>query len=422
MFLLKINLFLLGLTSLMVIPEFNGFSTHHIFLLISLVLSLYLFFYKLIKTSIKFSSQELLAFAVGLVYYGSTLFGALNSEQIEGMLSSQIFIISFVLLFILYKLDYRLILILLKGFVLSGIITSIYIILDTIYFYTGHFKSLNEVIFPNVFLGEIDHTLRNYFSLFGLILFRPAGFSWDPGLTVTGVVLSVVIVLEKIINFNHKRLFVFLMSLSILLSFSRTSIITLCIYFFIKIMKIDKINIQFNSKIKISTLNSIIIFYILFILIIGLLIPYNDTTPLSLGSIRHLKYFSSVFYYVYDFNNPFNLLFGYGYKGVGVFFNKNVDWLKETGNFIFKPGLNPECTLVNIFFYGGIIGSIFWIYTFLLTLHYGDTKIKLLLFTLINLAYGYAINSVWFNISYSFIIVYVLGKTVCPWELGLENK
>ena len=116
------------------------------------------------------------------------------------------------------------------------------------------------------------------------------------------------------------------------------------------------------------------------------------------------------------------ILFGYGYTGVGDFFNKHVDWLKESPGFIFGKNLNPESTLTNIFFYGGIIGSLFWLFTSIFSFYYGNKKIKMLLITLLILSFGYAINSVWFNSLYTTIVLLSLYQSPSRVETKLLRR
>ncbi len=404
MLFLKINLFLTGLFSLFALPSYGNFILSHIFLILSFYLIIILLLYYHVKKNvIKFQNIDIFIISLAFLYYATTLIGTLNSGQYKGIITSQIFLLVFFLIFIIYKFNFRLINTLLLGFIWSSFITSLYVIFDSFYFYSGNFKSLNERIWPEIFLGKAgEHTLTNISSYGGIIIFRPAGFSWDPGLSITGTVIAFVLIAENIVKIKYKKVFLGLLLIGILLSFSKTSIIALFFYFLLKIFKIDKLVIKFLESNKISFLNIIILLVFLSLFYIGFFIPY-DSDVIDLSNARHLKYLTSVFYYPYV-DYLLELIFGYGYTGVGVFFNKYVTWLKNE-NFYFGENLNPESTLTNLFFYGGFIGSLFWIITFLYSFYKGNRAIKIVLLTIILLAFGYSINSIWFNFIYLSLVV-----------------
>ena len=405
MTLFKISLFLTGFFSLFAIPSYNGVLLVHIFLVISLFLSFCLLF---TKENIFLLKAEYSLLLIGILYYASVMFGTINSGAYEGLLTSQLFFMSFLLVFIMHKIgdNYKLINIFLKGFVYSGIATSLYCIIDFIYFYSGNFNTLNNVIWPQMLLSKSnEHTFLNQINLFGIILFRPSGFSWDPGLSITGLIIAFVFVSESIVKLKLRKLVLLLFSIAIIISTSRTSVISLLFYLFI-VKKVQNLYIRFGYD-KVSVLNYLAVFILFFFLYIGLFIPYDGSIS-NLGTARHLKYFSSTFYFYRQ--NIFEFLFGYGYTGVGQYFNEYVPWLKNTGDFYFDNNLNPESTLTNVFFYGGSIGSLFWVITYLQSFLKGAKEVKTILLILLLLSNGYAINSVWFNMIYNILIIYGITK------------
>jgi hypothetical protein len=355
MTLFKISLFLTGFFSLFAIPSYNGVLLVHIFLVISLFLSFFLL--AIYKKNIFLLKTEYFLLSIGILYYASVMFGTINSGAYSGLLTSQLFFMSFLLVIIMHKIgsNYKLINIFLKGFVYSGIATSLYCIIDFIYFYSGNFNTLNNVIWPQMFLSKADdHTFLNRINLFGIILFRPSGFSWDPGLSITGLIIAFVLLSENIVKLKLRKLVFLLFIIAIIISISKTSIISLFFYLFI-VKMVQNLHIKFGYG-KVPALNFLAVLILFFFLYIGLFIPYDGSVS-NLGTARHLKYFSSIFYFYNQ--NIFEFLFGYGYTGVGKYFNEYVTWLKDFGNFYFDNNLNPESTLTNIFFYGGAVGSLF---------------------------------------------------------------
>ena len=386
--LLKINLFFLGLVSLFAIPRFNGFTLIHFFLMFSFLIS---FFYFLINIKyIKFKEMEIFILVFGLLYVLATIVGAIVSESYKGILSSFIFLLVYLIAFFIYKINYKLYYSFFKGFVIGAIITAIYVIVDEIFFYL-HGIPLNEYIFPKSLLGLGMHGFKNLIKIFGVILYRPSGFSWDPGISITGLAVAFILLNEDFVKIKFKSFFLFLLLVAMILAVSKTSILSIVIYFFIKLIQ-NKMIVIDERKISLLIISFFVVLF--FMMFLGLFLEYNCFEK-GAGNIRHLKYLSSIFYYPYQ--NFFEIIFGYGYTGVGVFFNKYVTWFNSMPCFYFRENLTPENTLVNLFFYGGLLGLIFWIFIFSIILFYGNNKFRLLLIILIIIMNGYNINSVWFN-------------------------
>lgn len=406
MFLLSNLLFLTGFVSLFGIPSYKDFILVHIFLSISLFFSVIIF---LCKSHYSVNREERILMGITILYYASTMVGTINSGFYSGLLTSQLFLMTFLLVFIAYKINNDLTLVkkLLKGFVFSGIATSLFCIADSIYFYSGNFNTLNNIIWPEILLSRgSDHGFLNLINLFGVTFFRPSGLFWDPGITITGVTISFIIVSEEIIKIKLKKIVLLMFFIAIILSISKTSIIALFLYFVLKIFQNKVISLDIGRRITILSIVAVSLF--LFLLYVGLFIPYNNETQISLGSARHLKYFASLFYFYKQ--NIFEMLFGYGYTGVGVFFVKYIDWIYFYGSFNYLLGKSPESTLTNIFLYGGIVGSLFWIFTYVMSFLRGDNNVKILLLILIPLCFGYTFSSVWFNMVYFIMIIINIHK------------
>ena len=385
----KILFFLLGATSLFAVPSFKGFLFVHIFLVLAFSFSVVQLLLQSGDKKIFFNREEILIIFLAFLYYASTMIGTINSKAYAGLITSQIFILTFITILIGYKIsNSELLISFLKGFCVSAIITSVFCIIDTIYFYIN-FKPLLETILPDFLMEKAnEHTFMNRQFVGNVLVYRSSGLSWDPGLTITGVALAFIIINENIVSLKHKKTILTLFIIAVIISVSKTSIIVLAAYTVLIFLKKYKFN-------RIQLLSIVAFLLFVSLLYIGLFIDYGKSDP---SNERHIKYFSSIFYlYKADL---LEIMFGFGYTGVGEFFNKYVDWLQMEPIFVFDKNLNPESTLTNIFMYGGIIGSLFWVLTFLFSFQKGNKHIKIFLITLMLLSFGYAINSVWFNCIY----------------------
>lgn len=407
----KILFLLLGATSLFAVPSFKGFLFVHIFLVLAFSSSLVQLLLQSRDKKILFNRQEILIVFLAFLFYASTMIGTINSKAYSGLITSQIFILTFITVLIGYKIsNSELLITLLKGFCISAIITSVFCIIDTIYFYIN-FKPLLETILPDYLMEKAnEHTFMNRQLIGNVLVYRSSGLSWDPGLTITGVALAFIIINENIVRFKHKKVILTLSVLAVILSVSKTSIIVLAAYTVLIFLKKYKFN-----RIQLLNIAAFLLFVLL--LYIGLFIDYGKSDP---SNERHIKYFSSIFYlYKADL---LEIIFGFGYTGVGEFFNKYVDWLQMEPIFVFDKNLNPESTLTNIFMYGGITGSFFWILTFLFSFRKGNKQIKVFLISLMLLSFGYAINSVWFNSLYITIVLLSLYQSTGKVETKLLHR
>ena len=413
---LEITIFLEGLVSLISIISYKGFLLVHVFLIVNLTLSLIYIFVanKIFVLNNKWLKMVLLAF----VFYFATLIGATNSNDFQGgLIASQLFLLTFSSIILYYIIDndnLKFILIFVKGFIYSAVITSLYTIIDTLHFYLGHnHKSLNVIIFPKYLMLKANgHYLSNFqhIDIIGhhLLLYRSSGFSWEPGVTFPAVVITLILLNENIIIIKYKLLLLLIIFIALIVSISKVSLVALLIYFLIRIFK-NK-NVKLTKTIKIKALNFLPFLSFIFLFFIGFFIPYltyTDANFLTQGNERHLKYFSSVIDYYKA--NISQILFGFGYRGVGEFFNKYVVWRTSTG-FRYLVGYGPPSALTDLFLWGGLVGIIFWFYSYYVTFINGSNGIKLIMIILIFLMFGGTINSVWFNSIYISIFIMSYSK------------
>lgn len=399
--LLKITIFLEGLVSTISIISFKGFLLVHVFLVISIILS---FIYISISKKLgSLNNDWLLMISLAILFYAATLIGSVNSNILSGLISSQVFLLTFfsIVLYYILDSDLKFILIFIKGFIYSAIIESLYAFIDVLYFYlSSNHKSLNVLIPKYLTLKSNDHPLTNFVNYGHLLLYRSSGLSWDPGMIFTAVVLAFILLNENLISIKHKKIFLIIMFVAVIISISRVAIVALFIYFIIKIFKNKNLIIK-RRKIKI--LNFLPIFSVFFLFIIGFFTPYLNYTNklLTAGNERHLKYFSSIIDYYKA--NVFQILFGFGYKGAGVFFNKYVIWRYAVYHIYYNANIGnfgPPSILTDLFLFGGLIGIIFWLYSYFFTFFYGNNEIKLIMVVLIFIMFAAAIGSVWFNSIY----------------------
>ena len=405
---LRYTVFLMGFVSLFAIPNYKGFILVHLFLLLSFVIS---FFYLLIYVKkIKINKKEYIISSLILLFFATTILGTINSEDYDGIISSLIFLLCFLTIFILFKLskisNINLIANYLKGFFFSSLFTSVFSIIENIYYYITFRSLLQDILPKTLYVSKMmarGESIINLQKVSNIVVYRSNGLSWDPGLSITGVVLGFIIFNENIVNVKYKKILQLLILIGIILSFSKTSLVALFAYFILKY--INKLKINKNDIQRIYNILFILILLILFIC--GFFVEYNYSNE---GNNRHLKYFSSIIYFYKQ--NIFEFFFGYGYTGVGQYFNKYVDWLINVPGFIFGKRLNPESTLTNIFFYGGFIGSLYWILSFYYINNFKNKDIQSILIVIILLMFGYSINSVWFNNFYFILLLTTINKNI----------
>lgn len=373
--------FLTALVSIVLYPRIHGlqlvqYGLLSIIMMIFGILSLH---------GLKLSRDELTLAFFTFIFGACSMIGAVFSGGASGILTAIVFLISFIIT--LTSVKYGLNNQLLKGFFFCAVFSSLYIIIDAVQFYLITREPLIWILIPITRDPEIigrPHPFLNLIGVFGLPLYRPCGFSPDPGCSVTAITLAYVLYKENIIKMRKRRIYDIVVFSAIIVSVSKTSIFSLLMYFIIK--KIPNYYLpQKGKKINFLVLIGILEFLALFA--IGLVTPYTGE-----GNERHLKYFASLIYA--PTANPINFFFGYGFTNTGIFFDRYVPWISSIGEFKLV-GHVCESTLTNIFLYGGFLGSFFWIYLFYVIYKSNNPKYLIVLDIIIFLSFGYTINGAW---------------------------
>ncbi len=389
----------LSLNSLIFLPYLYGLKPADFALIISFLLLLYIF---LIKGKIVLVSKiSFLFFIISTLYFLITNLGAVINAPESFLYSflvsiryivviSSVFLIFLIFEFNTHKLK-KIFVLFCNGFILSAIINVVWIFLDNIFYYfITPFRSINEIIFNNINLN-LEHGLTNRFLLNDFYLLRSSGLGWDPG--GIGPALLIALIISDILGKSFKIRV--LLIIGIIMTLSRTAILSLLLYIILKYAK----NIM---RIRLNTLiNFGIILYLLIVNALILIPPDKLGEYFKEGTVRHLKYFSEIYNIVYS--TPKEILIGYGYRGTGEFFNKNVSWLYDLHNFYFKKNGIPESTLTNLFLYGGILGALYNIVLYFFLLVY-EQKFKIVIFFLLILYFGYSFENIW-----NMFIVYYLA-------------
>jgi len=146
------------------------------------------------------------------------------------------------------------------------------------------------------------------------------------------------------------------------------------------------------------------VFIFIFFVVNLSILPFISEIDLGLyfdeGTVRHIKYFSELYNLVYA-SLP-EMVFGYGYRGTGEFFNRYVLWLNEVHGFEFSEFSVAESTLTNLFLYGGILGSIYNLFLYF-SLLVKEKDYKYIVYLFILLYFGYTFENIWST----FIIYYL---------------
>jgi hypothetical protein len=402
---LKFTNMSLGFTSLFIIPKYGILNIPNLLVLLSFFFLLFLLIFMLNNLKSKIETF-ILFLSYNLVTYFS-IFGAFGSNTFQkSFISSMLLLIIFLFCFISFSLFKNSFFYFLKGLTFSAIITSLYIGLEFIFF---QFKqvSLNEVIFPSKFL-DTSHVITFTFEWNGILLYKPAGFSWDPGMSIPALVIAYIVVCENLIYFKNKSIKVFILGsffVAIFLSLSLTSILSLLIYLIIlKFILRKNFYIKYNVF-KINLTNFYLLIAVIFLFYISFVTDVSKAeNALEAGKLTHLKYFSGI---IYLKDLPFEkLLLGFGYWNIGEFFNTYVPWYTS----FFEPGANPESTLVNLLLFGGLGSILFFCYFYYKAYINSDLRFKKIFIIIIFCGFGYSINTIWFNFLFDYLLIYGISK------------
>lgn len=388
----NIIILLLGFFSFFAMPQYHGIKLFHIFALLAFLLLIF----ENSRVTINNSSRGY--FICVLLFYFSTMLGAISVSSVEGFLSSQLFLTYFLVVTLSFTNNKSKILV--KGIVYGGIFVACFVICDDICHYLLNFNEpLIMKLLPEFLLESQGHRLINIDYIFGYWVYRPSGFAWDPGMTMPGLLIVLILTQEFDIDMKFKKLVSLVLILAIIISLSKTTIISLLAYIFFKLFFFQGKHLTKKRKIFLGLL---LLCIIVFLFNIGDYIEYNGYN----GNQRHLKYFSSL-YYLFKADS-INILFGYGFRNTGIFFNNFVPWLYYYG---FSNDAVVESTLTNIFLYGGIVGMVFWFYYAHKIFDSNNLKCILLLFVLVILSFGYSIVSCWFYLVLNLLFYVAIKRT-----------
>ena len=339
--------FIIGLFSLFFIPKIGLFTLSNVVFLSCFFIILLLMIVNL--RIIKINLKSFIKYLLIIIFINFTIIGAINSWDIQhGVLSSIMFFNILTAVFLSYLFNKYFYIYFFKGFIYSAFLSALWVILDFIFFnYNGY--SINEFIFPQNLL-DVNHKITFVLNYNGILLYKPAGFSWDPGMSITAIVVAFILVDQNIIKLKFKKLFMFIYMIAVIISLSFTSIFSLVIYLLVKLF-FKETNFTFN-KLKISSLGLITIFSFLLLLIVSFSVDLGKATnAIEGGKLTHLKYLSGIEYY-FD-GKLINIFFGYGFRGIGEFYNQYVSWFE--GHFL--KGQNPENVLILFFIWRGYYRS-----------------------------------------------------------------
>lgn len=390
-----------GFSSLIFLPYIQGFKPADIFTILTFIVVLFFFLLEIAGKQLVFKISIIILYLLTVLYFITTIVGAFlnapNSFEKSLLVTFRYFLVVTTIFMVFTILNFEIhkiksfFLYFSEGFIFSGIFNGLWIIIDQVFYYIiTPFYSVNEIVFSNINIG-LDHELTNRFAFHDFLLLRSAGLGWDPG--GLGPALLVCYLLSDILG-KGKKIKLFLL-IAILLTLSRTTYAVLIIYFMIRFLKyVSKLNENYLF------VGAIFIFFVINLVIL----PFISVTYLGLyfeeGTVRHIKYFSELYNLVYA-SLP-EIIFGYGYRGTGEFFDKYVPWLYEFHGFEFSDFSVAESTLSNLFLYGGIIGSIYNLYLYF-SLLVKEKIYKSVVYTLIFLYFGYTFENIW-----SFFLIYYL--------------
>ncbi len=344
-FLAELSCFLTGFLALIFLPTIHGMMLFSFCLPVSVSL---LILQSASSPELRRPSQSLDPWRMSgvvalLLFVAFELFGALindpDSFSPEAAASVKLVLIATFAFLVSYDPSYRLASLYFRGFIAGCVATSLWMIADAVTFYLIAGRSLNDILFASDAASKL-HSLTNIedTSILPIPFFRPSGLSWDPGISIPGLVLGVVLGDW----YRWSRLWRALVVFAVLLSFSRTAYLALGVYFAYRLLK--KV---FPARFAKQVFTAVIAAFCL-----------NSARSLyrppdvDAGSLRHLRYIGSL---VYMYGAPFaEKVLGYGLGGSGVFFDKRVPWGRIP---FFRPGGAAECGIVDLALAGGCRGG-----------------------------------------------------------------
>lgn len=414
---LKGLLYLLGFFSLFLLPSFGKLNMSHLSLiLLGLFLGFLYFRYFHIRDFYFFYQNQRWIFILAAIYFFATIFGSWYHKNFIGILTSFVFLAIFsvtsLLAFFANKFQENFYRFFWLGFYTSVMASSFLIFMDFLLYLFTQKVFVEFLPLPLTFsagthpLKNLDNPLSKYIPSWPAL--RASAFSWDPGLNGPALILGFVLSWEKIINFPLRRFGLFFILIAIFVSFSKTSLAGLLGYIFFKVLLKTIPQKKVSLREKLFHIAPLGVFLGLFG--IGFFFSYEITEEgfFNTSVLRHLKYLSSI---VYLFNTSFwEIVFGFGYRHTGYFLLHYVPWFQiDLG---FDPVQDMESFLTNVFLWGGLLGSIYWIYSFVKTYQNATEAIRLIFITILFLTFGYNFHAVWFLFFYHSLYWYTkLTKT-----------
>ncbi|MCS6983685.1 MAG: hypothetical protein NZM25_00985 [Leptospiraceae bacterium] len=392
-------LYLLGLVSLFLLPALGRLTLAHLFFTIfALYLISWLVSAKLVMPFLSFLKKNRLFALLALLYFISTSIAAVKEKNPMGLLASLMFLGVFWGAAVVYFMEEQgqntLFLFFLRGFCHSAVVTSFILLVD-VWLYRTSGKILLQYLptFLTTPAGEhvlinTDHPLAPYLSFWHPL--RPAAFSWDPGLNIPALVIAFVVINEGLLIMKYNRLVRFFLLLGIFLSFSKTSVIACLAYLLLKGIFFV---LRHKEKAQSFMERWFPLLLFLFLFHIGFFFAY-EALPMTYS--RHLKYLGSVVYLVKT--SVWDILFGFGYRRTGYFLLNHVPWFQQDKQF--DPYADIESLLTNVFLWGGAMGSLFWLYSYVKAYMGSKRQERLLLLVIMFLSFGYNFHTVWFLFFY----------------------
>lgn len=407
-------LFLLGFFSLWLIPGYYRLNLPYLFwgLYLLLVIS-YFVLYQPKKKWFVFIKVNSRFFLFALLYFFVVTGVALFHRQLAGMPPAivylSVFLFSAYTAFLGQEDIPRLSESYFKGLWYSSLFTSLYMLFEVgMHFF--RYEALNLILFPEFMLRAAgDHTYFNedytFFPYLGRPLFRPGGLSWDPGLTTPALVLVFILVFEGMLEVPWRRTGLALLFVAILISTSKTAWGGLLAYavskFFWGILD------SFPKTMRRWLESAAPLAGLVFFFLLGFLLRPGAN---SHSAVFHLSYFSSLYYL--SRATLGEIIFGFGYRRTGSFFHTYVPGTKENPSFSVHSHADVESLLTNVFLWGGLAGSLYWIYSYSKAYSKGSRSQKIWLLALLALAFGYNFHTLWFLISYHLFL----------WQVLLSNE
>jgi hypothetical protein len=347
-----------------------------------------------------------------MIYFSITAIGSINADSLDGIFVTLQYALVFItvsLLIVSIGSD-QFLYAFIRGYIWSCILSSIWTLLDTAYYYTHGLVSINELFFSSY----NKHPLTNRLLIHGLLPLRASGFGWDPGGIAAALVIAYILADVRFVEMRSIRLIKAVLIVSLVLTFSRNGISVLLLYLIYKAVAKLKVTVHRGTRVQLENYLLLVFFAVFF----AFSLAYPSTGSGDPGTVRHIKYLSSILYYAYA-SLP-DLLFGFGYRGTQIFFLKYVPFASMSD---FFTGANSvvESTLTNLFLYGGLYGIAVNALIFLTIIFYGSKKERTVICFLLVAYIGYTFECVWTNVLIYGFLFSALRRAQENWKSPSTN-